>query len=141
VARRGRRGDVLTLIGVAAAILAIPGMSKLLHGDSEKTEAQTEATAARKPEPPAAVRVSKVRDVSSGQVNFGCDQALPVETTTIAFGRNFKDIETRAAWLTTDNVKTQNQTVVNIEDAAYHHVTGAKATDPSPAGIRKVSLA
>jgi hypothetical protein len=32
----GRRGDVLVLIGVVAAILAIPGMPKLFHWDSKK---------------------------------------------------------------------------------------------------------
>jgi hypothetical protein len=126
------KGDVLALIGVVAAILAIPGMPKLLQWDSEKSshvEASGAAgtTAPPKPAPAAPVRVPIVRDVSSGQVNFGCDQTLPVETSIISFGKNPKDIETRAAWLNTDNVKTQNQAVVNIEDPADHHVSGVKA--------------
>jgi hypothetical protein len=40
------KGDLLALIGVAAAILAIPGMPKLLHLDSDSSskQAQTIAT-------------------------------------------------------------------------------------------------
>ena len=57
---------------------------------------------------PAPKAIQKVRDVTSGQVNFGCDQTLPVETPVIAFGKNPRDIKALPAWANTDNVKTQN---------------------------------
>ena len=123
------RGDVFALLGVLAAILAIPGMPKLLHWDSDalSTHVQTPGTATG---PPATDRTPKpahkVRDVSSGQVNFECDQSLQVETPVVSFGKNPRDIDSRAIWANTDNVKTQNQSVVNVEDATDHHVSGVK---------------
>jgi hypothetical protein len=121
-------------------------MPKLFHWDSEKSsrvEASGAAgtTAPPKPVPAAPVRVPRIRDVSSGQVNFGCDQTLPVETSVISFGKNPKDIETRAAWLNTDNVKTQNQAVENIEDSADLMSLASRRQDQSPAGIRRAFLA
>jgi hypothetical protein len=72
--------------------------------------------------------VQKVRDVSSGQVTFGCDQILPVQTPVISFGKNPRDIKSLPARANTDDVKAQNQSVVNVEDAADRHVTGIRAT-------------
>jgi hypothetical protein len=74
-----------------------------------------------------AKRVSEIGDVTSGQVNFGCDVTLPVETPVVSFGKNPKDIDARPSWVNTDNVKTQNQSIVNVEDPADHHIAGVKA--------------
>jgi hypothetical protein len=125
------KGDVLAflgllvaVVGVAAAILGIPGMPKLVHWDSEspvKQESQPAATPAL-----PAKRVTKAADVTSGQVNFGCDQTLPVETPLVSFGKNPQDIAAKPTWANSDNVKTQNQSVSNVEDA-NHHVVGVKA--------------
>ena len=123
------RGDVFALLGVVAAVLAIPGMPKLFHWDfdSSSTHVETPGTATdpkatdRAPKP-----AHKVRDVSSGQVNFGCEQSLQVQTPVVSFGKNPRDIESRAIWANTDNVKAQNQSVVNVEDATDHHVSGVK---------------
>lgn len=120
------RADILTFAGLLVAIiagiaawLAVPGIPKCFHGDSDSSgqHNQTRANAG----------VPKVRDVSSGQVNFACEQTLPVETPTVSFGRNPRNIDTRPTWINTDNAKTQNQSVTNIEDPADHHVTGVKA--------------
>ncbi len=120
------RGDLLALLGVIAAVLAIPGMPKLFHWDSDSSSTHVETPA--KPIPPALKPVQKARDVTSGQVNFGCDQTLPVETPVILFGKSPRDIKALPAWANTDNVKAQNQSVVNVEDPADHRVVGIKAT-------------
>jgi hypothetical protein len=119
------RGDLLALLGVIAAVLAIPGMPKLFHWDSDSSSIHVETPA--KPLTPALKPVQKARDVSSGQVNFGCDQTLPVETPVILFGKNPRDIKPLPAWANTDNVKAQNQSVVNVEDPTDHHAVGIKA--------------
>jgi hypothetical protein len=126
------KGDILALIGVAAAVLAIPGMPKLFHWDSDKSQQVQASDTTTRENPQAAIarRVPKVRDVSSGQVNFGCDQSLQVETPVVSFGKNPKDIQAHANWINTDNVKDQNQSVVNIEDPVDRHVTGVKAVGP-----------
>jgi hypothetical protein len=124
------RGDLLALLGVIAAVLAIPGMPKLLHFDSDSSSkhVETPGTAADgKPSIPAAKPVQKSRDVTSGQVNFGCDQTLPVQTPVVSFGKNPRDIESKAVWANTDNVKAQNQTVANVEDPSDHHSVGVRA--------------
>lgn len=120
----------LTLVGVIAAVLAIPGMPKLVHWDSEPPVKQvgTSGTAESKPLPEPPRRVQKSADVTSGQVNFGCDQTLsPVETPVVSFGKNPRDVVPKPLWANTDNVKTQNQSVVNVDDPSDHHLTGVKA--------------
>jgi hypothetical protein len=120
------RGDLLALLGVIAAVLAIPGMPKLLHFDSDSSSKPGTITDG-KPATPTAKPVQKSRDVTSGQVNFGCDQSLPVQTPLVSFGKNPRDIDAKPAWANTDNVKTQNQSAVNVEDPADHHVVGIRA--------------
>ena len=78
-------------------------------------------------QPPASRRIQKTRDVTSGQVNFGCDQSLPVETPIVYFGKNSRDIDSRPAWANTDNVKTQNQSPVKVETSPDHPSGGIKA--------------
>jgi hypothetical protein len=116
------KGDLFALLGVIAAILAIPGMPKLFHFDSDPSPKPAETTNVG----PALRAVQKTRDVSSGQVNFGCDQTLPVQTPVISFGKNPRNIQSLPVWANTDNVKTQNQSVVNVEDPADHRFTGVK---------------
>jgi len=125
------KGDLLALLGVIAAVLAIPGMPKLLHFDSDSSSKHVETPGTItdvKPATPPAKPVQKSRDVTSGQVNFGCDQSLPVQTPVVSFGKNPRDIDAKPAWANTDNVKTQNQSVVNVEDPADHHLVGVRAT-------------
>ncbi len=124
------KGDVFALFGVVAAVLATPGMPKLFHWDSDSSSTHVEtpvSATGSKAADPALMPVHKARDVSSGQVNFGYDQSLQVQTPVVSFGKNPRNIESRAIWANTDNVKTQNQSVVNIEDAMNHHVSGVKA--------------
>jgi hypothetical protein len=128
------RGDLLALLGilvaiagVLAAVLAIPGMPRIFHGDSDSTAKQPGvASAASKTKPLTAAPVKKTRDVTSGQVNFACDQSLSVETPVIFFGKNPRDIDSQAAWANTDNVKTQNQSVVKVEASLDHPSGGVK---------------
>ena len=125
------RGDLLALLGVIAAVLAIPGMPKLLHFDSDSSPKHVDTPGGTatdgKPSTPTAKPIRKSRDVTSGQVNFGCDQTLSVQTPVVSFGKNPRDIESKAVWANADNVKTQNQSVVNVEDPADHHVVGVRA--------------
>lgn len=119
------RGDAIALIGVlvaligsVAAVLAIPGMPKFLHGDSDNAPKQQSSF---KP-----VRLTK--DVTSGQITLGCDQSLQPETPVVSFGKNARDIEGKADWAAMDNIKSHNQNVVTLTDAADRHPTGIKAT-------------
>jgi hypothetical protein len=128
------RGDLLALLGVLVAIgglliatLTIPGMPKVFHWDAESSVKQpVAASAVPKTETPAPAPVRKTRDVTSGQVNFGCDQSLPVETPAIYFGKNPRDIDSRVAWANTDNVKMQNQALVKVEVSPDHPSGGMK---------------
>jgi hypothetical protein len=120
-------GVIVAIVGVIVAILTIPGMPKLFHWDSDSSvEPSGPAPGPHKTEPVAPTRIRKTRDVTSGQVNFGCDQSLPVETPVISFGKNPRDIDSRVVWADTDNVKTQNQSVVNIESPTDHDLAGVK---------------
>jgi hypothetical protein len=118
------KGDIFALVGVVAAVLAIPGMPKLLHWDSDsgvKPANPPNATPS-----PAPRRTAKTADVASGQVNFGCDQTLSVETPVVPFGKNPQNVLSKPGWVNTDNVKAQNQTVENVKDANLR-VIGIKA--------------
>jgi len=111
-------GLIIAAVGVVAAILAIPGMPKIAHWDSEPSVKQSDDLSPGKaiPEPSAAKPVRKAGDVTSGQVNFGCEQTLPVETPAVSFGKNPREINAKPAWANTANVKVQNQSVSNVED-------------------------
>lgn len=74
--------------------------------------AKTDAAAAVKPDAalnapartsPAAQSVPRRKDVSTGQVNFGCEQTLNVETPEIEFGPNARQIDAKAEWGSMDN--------------------------------------
>ena len=121
-------GVIVAVVGVVVAVLTVPGMPKFLHWDSDSSAKDAERP---KTEPtfqaPATRRVQKTRDVTSGQVNFGCDQSLPVETPIVYLGKNPTAIESQPAWANTDNVKTQNQSVVKVEASADHPSGGLKA--------------
>jgi hypothetical protein len=130
------RGDAIAFIGVfvavvgcIAAVLAIPGMPKLLHLDSEGGQPskvvvppQVQAPARQILKP-----VTRTNDVTSGQVNFGCDQTLSVETPVVSFGLNPRNVEAQPGWSGVDNAKSHNQNSMNIEDPTDHKVTGIKA--------------
>ena len=124
-------GVVVTGIGLIAAVLAIPGMPKLFHWDSEEPPGQTQSgNQANEPTPhtPAPRSVQKSRDVSSGQVNFGCEEELAVETPAVYFGKNPQNIDAKPGWAHTDNVKTQSSpTVINVENP-INHEAGIKAS-------------
>src|SRR5580698_8578329 len=104
-------------------------MPKFIHWDSGSSGKDAVGTTT---EPrfrsPASRRAQKTSDVSSGQVNFGCDQSLPVETPVVYLGKNPTNIQSRPAWTNTDNVKTQNQSVVKVEATADQPSGGLKAT-------------
>ena len=130
------KGDILAGLGliiaavrVVAAILAIPGMPKIAHWDSEPSVKQSDDSSPAKaiPAPPAAKPVQKTADVTSGQVNFSCEQTLPVEAPVISLGKNPREINAKPAWANTANVKVQNQSESNVDDAIDHHLVGVKA--------------
>lgn len=122
-------GLIVAAIGVVAAILAVPGMPKIAHWDSEPSVKQSDNSSPAKvtPAQPTPKSVQKTGDVTSGQVNFGCEQTLPVETPVVAFGKNPRDINAKPAWANTVNEKAQNQSVSNVEDPVDHHLVGVKA--------------
>jgi len=132
------RGDAIAIIGVlvavvgsVAAVLAIPGMPKFLHLDSESA-AQTPKTGTPPPVVtpvrPALKAVSRTKDVTSGQVNFGCEQSIQVETPAISFGLNPRNVDAQPAWMNMDDhVKSHNQSTANVEDSATHNLVGIKA--------------
>jgi hypothetical protein len=85
------RGDFFALLGVITAILAIPGMPKLLHWNSDLSSKHADtpgATTVPKTVAPAPKAVQKTRKVSSGQVNVGCDHTQKVQTPMVSFGKN-----------------------------------------------------
>ncbi len=132
------RGDAIALLGVLvavvgtiAAVLAVPGMPKFLHLDSEGAAETAKTAAAPAPVPPvspALKAVTRTKDVTSGQVNFGCEQTMQVETPPVSFGLNPRNVDAQPAWVNMDNnVKSHNQSTANVEDPATHRVTGIKA--------------
>ena len=130
------KGDVIALIGVGVAIvgcvagvLAIPGMPKLFHWDSERVLKQATGGVG---EPQSTTKsqaksIQRERDVSSGHVNFGCDQTVSVETPEVHFGANPKDVIAQPQWAGLDNVKAHNQSVAKTEDPSLQHLTAVKA--------------
>jgi hypothetical protein len=139
------RGDAFAFLGILiavpgciAAILAIPGMPKVFHWDSEDkpkpqavsqlSKAGTDASKGQLSTRPIPKPVNRIKDVTSGQVNFGCDQTLPVETPTVSFGLNPRNVDAQPAWVAMDNVKGHNQTTTNVFDPVDHHLTGIKGT-------------
>jgi hypothetical protein len=128
----GGLSGLLALISSIAAVLAIPGMPKLLHLDDSQGRTETSQPPIKQPPRPAEAspvskRVERIRDLTSGQVNFGCDQTLPVETPQVDFGKDPRNIEAEPLWANIDNAKTRNQSVIRIEDS-NHRVTGVKAS-------------
>jgi hypothetical protein len=118
------RGDLLALIGVLVAILGI----WISHRDTTTSEQQQparihESTAGARGEvtpQPATTVIPRSADVSSGQVNFGCEETQPVRTPEVFFGANPRDIQPRPEWVQTDNVKGHNQEVIYDKDPANH---------------------
>src|SRR5579863_7516743 len=120
------KGDLLALIGLIVAIVGI----WVAHRDTAKTE-DTQPVQSRESSadsatsggkagttPAAPQRVPRSSDVSSGQLNFGCEETKQAKTPEVFFGSNTADIQPRAEWGNTDNAKGQNQQVVYDRDAA-----------------------
>jgi hypothetical protein len=61
--------------------------------------------------------VTRCADVSSGQVNFGCEETQQVKTPEVFFGANARDIQPRPEWVKSDNAKSQNQQVIYATSA------------------------
>lgn len=83
--------------------------------------------------------VTRSADVSSGQVNFGCEQTQQVKTAEVFFGANARDIQPRPEWVQTDNAKSQNQEV--IYDRNGTEVRGVLAQVRSRASTNRFSTA
>jgi hypothetical protein len=113
------KADVLALIGVLVAVIGI----WIAHRDTPKPEVgNTMADSSPSSGQPAAVTATKKRvprsaDVSSGQLNFGCEETKQAKTPEVFFGANPADIQPRAEWVQTDNVKGQNQQVTYDRDS------------------------
>jgi hypothetical protein len=84
------KGDFLALLGVIAAILAIPGMPKIFHWDRDAPHGPAMIADPKIPPP---VRIPKSAAVTSGQVNFGCEESKDVQTPEVSFGKNPTDIK------------------------------------------------
>jgi hypothetical protein len=122
-------GVIVAIVGVAVALLAVPGMPKVIHLDAD-----TKSSTAKPPEatdPPSArptmKPVDREVDVTSGQVNFGCDETLPVETPVVPFGLNPRNVVAQPNWSNTNNEKSHNQRSENVESPSDHRLTGTKA--------------
>jgi hypothetical protein len=115
------KGDVLALVGVLVAVLGIwvahrdtarpeDGEADEIHKSSVGSgESQTKETGTGHL---ANKAVTRNADVSSGQVNFGCEETQQVKTPEVFFGANARDIQPRTEWVQTDNAKNQNQQVI-----------------------------
>jgi hypothetical protein len=115
------KGDVLALVGVLVAVLGIwvahrdtarpeDGQPAQVHKPSVGSgESQTKAAGTGYL---ATKVVTRSADVSSGQVNFGCEQTQQVKTPEVFFGANARDIQPRSEWVQTDNAKGQDQQVI-----------------------------
>lgn len=113
------RADLLALIGVLVAIVGIwvahrdtpkPDVGPAIRSSSPSGGQVAEVAATTK-------RVPRSADVSSGQLNFGCEETGQGQTPEVVFGAKPADIQPRADWVQTDNVKSQNQKVVYDRDA------------------------
>ncbi len=120
------RGDLLALIGVLVAILGV----WIAHRDTTTSEQQqpgrvhesggdARGEAIGTPHPATTV-VPRTADVSSGQVNVGCEVTQAVRTPEVFFGPNPGDIRPRPEWVQTDNVKGHNQEVIYDKDPTNH---------------------
>lgn len=112
------KGDLLALIGVMVAIVGI----WVAHRDTANTDIGQGAGSSPSGGQAAAVaattrRVPRSADVSSGQLNFGCEETGQAKTPEVFFGAKPADIQPRAEWVQTDNVKGQNQQVVYDRDS------------------------
>lgn len=122
------RADLLALIGVLVAVVGI----WVAHRDTSKTDdGHTSVSSAPSGGQAAAVaaetkRVPRSAEVSSGQMNFGCEETKQGQTAEVFFGANPTDIQPRAEWVQTDNVKGQNQKVVYDRDS-HNQVKGVSA--------------
>jgi hypothetical protein len=123
------RGDVLAFIGVLVAILGI----WIAHRDTVTSGAKLPSEAHESTagsggasgktagmDHPAIKIVHRVADVSSGQVNFGCEENRQAKTPEVFFGVNPAEIQARTECVQTDNVKGHNQEVVYDKDPASH---------------------
>lgn len=78
---------------------------------------------------PGVQTVTRTKDVSSGQVNFGCEQTLdPVETPVVEFGPNPSNVDAKAEWASMDNVKSYIATTKDVFDPANQHIRGVKGS-------------
>ena len=123
------KGDVLALVGVLVAVLGIwvahrdtarpgDGQPAQVHKPSVgSSDSPTKGTATGDL---ATKAVTRSADVSSGQVNFGCEETQQVKTPEVFFGANARDIQPRPEWVQTDNAKGQNQQVIYDGNAGTH---------------------
>ena len=112
------KGDLLTLIGVLVAIVGI----WVAHRDTANTDIAQGARSSPSGGQAGVVaaparRVPRSADVSSGQLNFACEETKQAKTPEVSFGANPADINPRAEWVQTDNVKGQNQQVIYDRDS------------------------
>jgi hypothetical protein len=74
---------------------------------------------------PTVQSVSRTKDVSTGQVNFGCQQTLNVETPEIEFGPNPRNIDAKTEWVSMDNhVKSYAASTKDVLDPASQRRLG-----------------
>jgi hypothetical protein len=98
------RADLLALIGVLVAVVGI----WVAHRDTAKTDSTYLASDSSRSAGEVAVvpatkkRVPRSADVSSGQVNFGCEETKLAKTPEVSFGQNPSDIQPHAEWAQTD---------------------------------------
>lgn len=122
------KGDVLAFIGLLVAVVGI----WIAHRDTTKTDVDHAiANSAPSGGPPATVapttkRVPRSADVSSDQINFGCEETKNGKTPEVIFGTNPADIQPHAEWVQTDNAKGQNQQVLYDRDS-QNEVKGVSA--------------
>jgi hypothetical protein len=73
--------------------------------------------------------VPRSADVSTGQLNFGCDQGVNAETPVVPLGQNPQSVTPQARWVNMNNVKNYNATTAEVRDA-NNRLTGIKGVGP-----------
>jgi hypothetical protein len=74
--------------------------------------------------------VARSADVTSGQVNFGCEETLNIETPVVPFGANPQNVSPQALWKNMDHVKSYKANPVEVHDPKDNRLTGIKAVGP-----------
>ena len=76
-------------------------------------------------------RVSRAQDIGSGQVSVGCTDGAGLQTPVLYFGKSPQITGSRAVWAGTDNLKNQDQVIIDeIHDPTSGALIWHESTQP-----------